>query len=106
MKFNGMKKTLRVPFLLLFLGAGTMQAAGSPGAGESDDLTAFCSSMKGFNLLGKFDVSWSNSGYTEKEFSMIHELGFNFVRLPIDYRTYTEPGNWDSFVGIRGDTDR
>ena len=93
-----MKKTLRVPFLLLFLGAGTMQAAGSPGAGESDDLTAFCSSLKGFNLLGKFDVSWSNSGYTEKEFSMIHELGFNFVRLPIDYRTYTEPGNWDAFV--------
>jgi aryl-phospho-beta-D-glucosidase BglC (GH1 family) len=43
-------------------------------------------------------VSWSNTGYAEKEFSMIHGLGFNFVRLPIDYRTYTEPGNWDAFA--------
>lgn len=62
------------------------------------DLQAFCSQQKGFNLLGKFDVSWSNSGYTEKEFSAIHELGFNFVRLPVDYRTYTLTGDWNTFV--------
>ncbi len=62
------------------------------------DLQAFCSQQKGFNLLGKFDVSWSNGGFTEKEFSTIHELGFNFVRLPVDYRTYTLNGNWDYFV--------
>jgi aryl-phospho-beta-D-glucosidase BglC (GH1 family) len=93
-----MKISLRVSMLLLFLGAGTMQVTCTPREGESADLTAFCSTLKGFNLLGKFDVSWSNSGYTEKEFSMIHELGFNFVRLPLDYRTYTEPGNWDTFV--------
>jgi len=54
MKFHGMKKTLWVPVLLLLLG--------------TVDLTAFCSTQKGFNLLGKFDVSWSNTGYTEKEF--------------------------------------
>jgi aryl-phospho-beta-D-glucosidase BglC (GH1 family) len=86
------------PVLLLLLGAGTVHAAGGPGEWGTGDLAAFCSSLKGFNLLGKFDVSWSNTGYAEKEFSMIHELGFNFVRLPIDYRTYTEPGNWDAFV--------
>jgi len=86
------------PVLLLFLGAGTAHAAGGPGEGGTGDLAAFCSSLKGFNLLGKFDVSWSNTGYAEKEFSMIHGLGFNFVRLPIDYRTYTEPGNWDAFA--------
>jgi aryl-phospho-beta-D-glucosidase BglC (GH1 family) len=98
MKFHGMKKLRWIPVLLLFLGTGTMHAAPDPGEGGTGDLATFCSSRKGFNLLGKFDVSWSNTGYTEKEFSMIHGLGFNFVRLPIDYRTYTEPGNWDVFV--------
>jgi aryl-phospho-beta-D-glucosidase BglC (GH1 family) len=62
------------------------------------DLIQFCAEQKGFNLLGKFDVSWSNQGYTEKEFSLIHELGFNFVRLPLDYRTYTKTGDWDQFI--------
>lgn len=61
------------------------------------DLKTFCSQQKGFNLLGKFDVSWSNSGFTQKKFSVIHDLGFNFVRLPLDYRTYTPAGNWDLF---------
>lgn len=62
------------------------------------DLQAFCSQQKGFNLLGKFDVSWSNLGYSEKDFSTIQKLGFNFVRLPVDYRTYTLAGNWNYFV--------
>jgi aryl-phospho-beta-D-glucosidase BglC (GH1 family) len=62
------------------------------------DLVQFCSEQKGFNLLGKFDVSWSNAGYTEKEFLLIHNLGFNFVRLPLDYRTYTQAGNWNVFL--------
>ncbi len=62
------------------------------------DITAFCSRQKGFNLLGKFDVSWSNSGFTQKEFATIKDLGFNFVRLPLDYRTFTQAGNWDKFT--------
>ena len=66
--------------------------------GQVPDLVQFCAERKGFNLLGKFDVSWSNEGFTEKEFSMIHELGFNFVRLPLDYRTYTKTGDWNQFI--------
>lgn len=65
------------------------------------DISAFCSNQKGFNLLGKFDVSWSNSGFTQKEFSTIKDLGFNFVRLPLDYRTYTQAGNWDNFIELQ-----
>jgi aryl-phospho-beta-D-glucosidase BglC (GH1 family) len=65
------------------------------------DLKTFCSQQKGFNLLGKFDVSWSNSGFTEKEFSIIHDLDCNFVRLPLDYRTYTQSGNWDIFTEVQ-----
>ena len=54
--------------------------------------------LRGFNLLGKFDASWSNPGYTEDDFRMIQELGFNFVRLPVDYRTYTAAGDWNNFT--------
>jgi aryl-phospho-beta-D-glucosidase BglC (GH1 family) len=28
-------------------------------------------------------------------------LGFNFVRLPLDYRTYTQAGNWDNFIELQ-----
>lgn len=53
---------------------------------------------RGFNLLGKFTVEWNNEGYIEDDFIMISEMGFNFVRLPIDYRTYTEPGDWYTYT--------
>jgi len=66
--------------------------------GEIEDIQAFCSNQKGFNLLGKFDNNWSNDGFKEKEFQAVQNLGFNFVRLPIDYRTYTLSGNWNFFV--------
>jgi aryl-phospho-beta-D-glucosidase BglC (GH1 family) len=57
----------------------------------------FTSHWFGFNLLGKFTVEWSDEGYLEEDFQMLSDLGFNFVRLPIDYRTYTVPGDWYSF---------
>ncbi|MBN1465240.1 cellulase family glycosylhydrolase [candidate division KSB1 bacterium] len=57
----------------------------------------FTSHWYGFNLLEKFTVEGSNTGYQESDFLMISELGFNFVRLPIDYRTYTVAGDWYSY---------
>lgn len=94
---NGNKYFILIGFFLL--GISFLSSAQDT---ESDapipDLNEFCSSRKGFNLLGKFDVNWSNSGYTEKEFTVIHDLGFNFVRLPVDYRTYTLTGNWNYFI--------
>lgn len=62
------------------------------------DLVQFSQDHRGFNLLGKFDASWSNTGFTEEEFQIIQDLGFNFVRLPLDYRTYTKAGDWDVFL--------
>ncbi len=90
----------KLRYLVLFLLMITVARGGTtqiPAGGAINDLHEFCSQSKGFNLLGKFDVSWSNNGYTEKEFSVIHELGFNFVRLPLDFRTYTQYGNWNVF---------
>lgn len=95
MKFN---KSLVVLLFFLINMTGSIMAQ-SAGSGEPiTDLVKFCAEKKGFNLLGKFSYPGSNKGFTEQEFSMVHDLGFNFVRLPLDYRTYTQSGNWDNFT--------
>ncbi len=45
---------------------------------------------RGFNLLNKFNIEWSNTRFEEQDFEWIAELGFNFVRLPMDYRIWTD----------------
>lgn len=44
---------------------------------------------RGFNLLDNFDRGWSNEPFKEDDFRLIQKFGFNFVRLPLDYRIYT-----------------
>lgn len=44
---------------------------------------------RGFNLLEKFMVG-SAKPFLEDDFARIAELGFNFVRLPLDYRCWIE----------------
>jgi endoglucanase len=51
---------------------------------------------RGFNLLEKFIESNSNDPFQESDFEMIREFGFDFVRLPMSYLCWTEPGNWRS----------
>jgi aryl-phospho-beta-D-glucosidase BglC (GH1 family) len=62
------------------------------------DLEQFSRNMKGFNLLGKFDAGFSNYGFSEEEFIIMNDLGFNFARIPLDYRTYTKAGDWNVFL--------
>lgn len=51
---------------------------------------------RGFNLLEKFMVH-SNKPFVEDDFRMIRDLGFNFVRLPMDYRCWIVDGDWERF---------
>ncbi|MGL4594186.1 MAG: glycoside hydrolase family 5 protein [Thermoguttaceae bacterium] len=46
---------------------------------------------RGFNLLEKFNGQ--NKRFIEDDFKWIHEFGFNFVRLPMDYRMWCVDGN-------------
>src|SRR5580693_5717835 len=46
---------------------------------------------RGFNLLNKF-MADSQKPFDERDFADIAELGFDFVRLPLDYRCWTAPG--------------
>lgn len=50
---------------------------------------------RGFNLLEKFNGR--NVPFLEDDFRMIHDLGFNFVRLPMDYRGWIVDGDWRKF---------
>ena len=47
---------------------------------------------RGFNLLEKFNGA--NEKFREDDFAGIAELGFDFVRLPMDYRAWTDPSDW------------
>lgn len=65
------------------------------------------SRMRGFNLLGMFcDLESSfNRGrapgyFAEEDFKMIHDFGFNFVRLPLSYRVW---GSADDLYYINPD---
>lgn len=48
---------------------------------------------RGFNLLEKFMVG-NQQPYREEDFALVAELGFDFVRLPLDYRCWTDEGDW------------
>ena len=50
---------------------------------------------RGFNLLNKFMVD-QQKPFEERDFADIAELGFDFVRLPLDYRCWTDRANPES----------
>ena len=47
---------------------------------------------RGFNLIEKAS-SGRNAPYRERDFQWIADWGFDFVRLPLDYRCWTDPGD-------------
>jgi aryl-phospho-beta-D-glucosidase BglC (GH1 family) len=52
---------------------------------------------RGFNLLEMFYKGSSAGPFKEEDFRLISEWGFNFVRLPMDYRIWIVNGDWSRF---------
>jgi endoglucanase len=50
----------------------------------------------GVNLLEKFMMP-NNGRYLETDFEWLSELGFNFARLPLDYRCWIDGNDWTQF---------
>lgn len=48
---------------------------------------------RGFNLLEMFNVG-NRGPFREEDFAMIAGFGFNFVRLPMDYRCWIKDKDW------------
>jgi len=72
-------------------------AAASVSAADAQTVAGVdVSRWRGFNLLEKFTASRS-SAFVEDDFKWMAEFGFNFARLPMDYRCYTERGDWLKF---------
>ena len=55
---------------------------------------------RGFNLLEKFQVS-GRKPFVEDDFRLIAKLGFNFVRLPMDYRCWIVGGDWEKLDEVQ-----
>jgi aryl-phospho-beta-D-glucosidase BglC (GH1 family) len=55
---------------------------------------------RGFNLLEWFNVG-NAQAFREEDFRLIHELGFNFVRIPMDYRIWIRDGDWNAIDEAR-----
>ncbi|ACB74275.1 glycoside hydrolase family 5 protein [Opitutus terrae] len=49
---------------------------------------------RGFNLLEKFIASVRNEPFREADFEFMAEWGFNFARVPMSYRCWSDPKNW------------
>ncbi len=56
------------------------------------DLARHLPRWRGFNLLEKFNAG-SNKPFVEDDFRWMAEWGFDFVRLPMDYRCWTDPND-------------
>jgi len=54
------------------------------------------STWKGFNLLNMFYKGNDDRPFDEEEFKMMSEWGFNFVRVPMDYRIWIKSNDWDN----------
>lgn len=77
--------------LLLLISAATHAAEPLPPA-SAQKLPRW----RGFNLLEKFNVG-RNQPFLEADFKHISGFGFNFVRLPMDYRCWIKDGDWTQF---------
>ncbi len=52
---------------------------------------------RGSNLLNRFHLNWQNKPFERRDFEHLADFGFNFVRLPMDYRVYTASDDWLNF---------
>src|SRR5262245_43601168 len=61
----------------------------TPGLPEPAVRAARLPRWRGFNLLEKFTLD-RNAPFRQEDFRLIAAWGFDFARLPMDYRTWTD----------------
>jgi len=71
----------------------TAAAASADPESETTRLARKLPRWRGFNLLEKFILTRANEPYVEDDFRWMADWGFDFVRLPMDYRCWTAPSD-------------
>ncbi len=67
----------------------------NPSPSLPEPTTSFLPRWRGFNLQGRYSLQRSNQGLIEEDFKLISGWGFNFARLPMDYRIWSKNGDWN-----------
>jgi endoglucanase len=79
-------------------GSLTLSAALVPSLAAASAATSSHAKLprwRGFNLLEKFTKRRDgNPPFAQRDFEMIADLGFNFVRLPMSYLCWTDASDW------------
>jgi len=73
----------------IILAGGAVWANGATAEEAKPVTAARLPAWKGFNLLDKFTLR-GNKPYVEQDFAWMAAWGFDFVRLPMDYRCWTD----------------
>jgi hypothetical protein len=71
------------------------QSGSGAAAGSTNPSPAHLPRWRGFNLTDMVSAEWARGPFQEKDFRLIAKLGFDFVRLPLDYRLWTVGGDWE-----------
>jgi endoglucanase len=97
--FAGATMTTRRQFLsgaagALALASGASDLlAQSAKAAATQPSAAHLPRWRGFNLLQKFVAEYERP-FRESDFELIQSWGFNFVRIPMSYRCWTDASDW------------
>jgi len=72
---------------------GSCAPAEAAGPKAADVSAAKLPRWRGFNLLEKFTAQ-PNAPFVEDDFAWMAEWGFDFARLPLSYRCWSDPRDW------------
>jgi aryl-phospho-beta-D-glucosidase BglC (GH1 family) len=91
-----LRKPVLISFVCLALNVCHAAPKAVPSAPAKSDATRMSAFRywRGFNLSEKRKLE-TNASFKEEDFKWISGLGFNYVRLPLDYRIWIKDGDWN-----------
>ncbi|MDR2815715.1 MAG: cellulase family glycosylhydrolase [Proteiniphilum sp.] len=95
MKRRDFIKTMSVASAITLPGVGNRLVSAPYSLPDTNHSDQSLPLWKGFNLLNKFNPG-NQSAFNEKEFEIIADWGFNFVRIPLSYWCWSSEDDWYS----------
>jgi endoglucanase len=96
MKKNNVSRRVFLERAAVAMGLGVAGLSGRAAGALPEPTSAKLPPWRGVNLLEKF-MAPQNGRFLETDFAWMVELGFNFARLPLDYRCWIDGNDWTKF---------